>query len=109
MASENPRQLRMAADRRLIEYNAVCGIDPRCNVCCGYFSSRLPQRGWVLRNRDRVQIDDAKDAVVVVLHSHPIADSAQIVAQVQVTRGLNSTEYAIGRRAQDQISNKGEC
>jgi hypothetical protein len=34
----------------------------------------------ILRDRDRVQVDHAEERVVVVLHTHPLADRAQCVA-----------------------------
>jgi hypothetical protein len=44
----------------------------------------------VLPNGDGVQVDDAKDTLVVVLQAHPVADRSEIVAEVKIACGLNA-------------------
>ena len=41
---------------------------------------------------DGVVVDDAEDAVVALLDGHPVADGAQVVADVQLAGGLDSAE-----------------
>ncbi len=43
--------------------------------------------------RDRVEIDDAVDAVVVVLKGDEFPDRAQIIAEMQVAGRLNAGKY----------------
>ena len=47
----------------------------------------LPQRGRVVLDGDRVHVGDEVERVVVVLKDHPLADRAQVVAQVERVRG----------------------
>jgi hypothetical protein len=42
-----------------------------------------------------MQVDDAEDTVELVLQPDPIADCAQIIAEMQVAGGLNAGENAI--------------
>jgi hypothetical protein len=46
-----------------------------------------------------VIIDDAKKALVCVLQGHPVADGAQIIAEVQLARGLDPGEESVHERA----------
>ena len=41
-----------------------------------------------------VEIDNAEDRVGAILHVHPVADRSEVVAQVQVTAGLDAGEHA---------------
>ncbi|MNT83871.1 hypothetical protein D3C72_2238090 [compost metagenome] len=42
---------------------------------------------------DRVQVDDAIDAIVVFLQRHELADRAEIIAEMEVARRLYAGEY----------------
>jgi len=42
-----------------------------------------------------MHVDDAEDAVVVALERHPIADRAEVVAEVQIAGGLDAREDAV--------------
>jgi endonuclease III len=49
----------------------------------------------VLRNRDRVQVDDHVERVVGLLEGHPLTDGAEVVAEVErACGGLDSGEHA---------------
>jgi hypothetical protein len=74
---------------RLHHHRAHLRVDPRRQVQrCDLFD--LPaQLGRVLVERDRMQVYDAEDALVVVLYAHPILERAQIIAYVQVPGGLH--------------------
>ena len=50
------------------------------------------QFGGVLVDRDGVQVDDAVDALVVVLDPHPVLQRTQIVADVQIAGRLDAGE-----------------
>src|SRR5437762_11487587 len=47
----------------------------------------------VLRQRDGVQVDDAKDVVVPVLVADPVADRPEVVANVEAAARLRSEEH----------------
>ncbi len=53
----------------------------------------LRQLGRVLPHRDRVQVDDAVDAVVAVLQLDEALDRAEIVAEVQVAGRLHAGKH----------------
>ena len=48
----------------------------------------------LLIDGDGVQIDDAEDALVVVLDLDPVLQRAQIIADVQIAGRLDAGEYA---------------
>ncbi len=48
------------------------------------------QLGGILRERDGVQVHDAIDVLVDILLVHPVADSAEIVADVRDAGGLDA-------------------
>jgi hypothetical protein len=43
-----------------------------------------------------VQVDNAEEAVVLVLEPYPVLDGAEVVADVQLTGGLDAAEDALG-------------
>ena len=43
-----------------------------------------------MRNGDRMEIDDTKKGVVIMLKLHPVADGAQPIAQMECTGGLDA-------------------
>ena len=53
-----------------------------------------PQLRPHLAHGDGVQVDDAVDAVVGLLHGDPVADRAEVVAEVQRARRLDAAEHA---------------
>ena len=55
---------------------------------------RDPRRhlAHLIRLGHSVIVDDAKKALVRVLQGHPVANGAQIVAEVQLARGLDPGE-----------------
>src|SRR5690606_11129292 len=57
-----------------------------------HLARRLHQLGRLLPHRDRVQVDDAVDAVMRVLQLHEAADRAEIVAEMEVAGRLDAGE-----------------
>src|SRR5207237_5256215 len=49
----------------------------------------------ILRLCQGMQVDDTEDAVEVALQRHPIADGAEIVAEMQIAGRLDAGEDAI--------------
>ena len=58
------------------------------------FQDLRSQLGRILIHSDRVQIDDAADALVVALDFDPVLQGSQIVADVQIAGRLNAGEDA---------------
>jgi hypothetical protein len=85
----------LAAKRALMEDGAPLRVNPGRDICGGDFACGLPEFGWVLLNRNRVHIDHAEEAFIVMLHGDPVADSAQIIAKVQVSGRLHAGEYPV--------------
>src|SRR3546814_11668570 len=56
---------------------------------------RSGQLGRHMRHRDRVKVGEEEEAVAalrggIVLHPHPVADRAQIIAEVPISGGLDA-------------------
>ena len=69
-------------------------IDTRGEKQRGKFADLGAQFIGLLINRDRVQIDDAEDAFVIVLDPDPVSERAQIIADVQVAGRLHARQNA---------------
>src|SRR5205085_948543 len=93
--AEQPSQLGMGADRALIEDDAALGVDPGGDIGGCDLAGRLAQFVGVLRQGQRVQIDDAEDAFVIVLQRDPVADRAEIVAEMQIAGRLDARKNSV--------------
>ena len=91
-AGEHPGQLGVRRHRRLHHDGAGLGIDAGRQVERGDLVDLGAQLGGLLVDRDGVQIDDAEDALVVVLDAHPILERAQVIADVQISGRLHAGE-----------------
>ena len=89
-AVEHPGELGVLGDLALVEHDVLLGIDPTGDEGRGHFANGLRQLRGILPHRDRVQIDDAIDAVVAVLQLDEALDGAEIVAEVQIAGGLHA-------------------
>src|ERR1051325_968672 len=58
---------------------------------------------WVLRQRDRVQIYYAEEALVFVLQRDPVAQRAEIISQVNVAGGLRAAKNSFKHQAYPKI------
>ena len=93
VAVQNPGQLRVGGNMPLYKKQALLGVDAAGNILGQHFQRLAAQRGRVLPHGDGVQVHHAEDAVVFLLHLHPVADGPQVVAQRQLARGLHAAEY----------------
>ena len=94
---QHPRQLGVFGHRRLHEQRRAIGIDAaREHVDRHRARARRHLRGLV-RLRDRVVVDDAIEAAVLPLQRHPVPDGAQVVAEVQLARRLDTREHRLHR------------
>jgi hypothetical protein len=67
-----------------------CRIDAAGDEGRGDLANGVRQLGRILPHRDRVQIDDAIDAVVAVLQFDEALDGAEIIAEMQVAGRLHA-------------------
>ena len=91
-AVEYPGQFGVTGDPALVEDDTVLRVDPRRKQPGARLASVRRELRRVLRHGDRVQIDDAIDAVVTALQPRPIADRAEIVSEMQIARRLHARE-----------------
>ncbi len=89
-AIEYPGELGVFGDLALVEHDVFFRIDAAGDKGGGDFADRLGQFRGLLPHGDRVQIDDAIDAVVTVLQFDEALDGAEIVAEMQVAGRLNA-------------------
>ena len=68
------------------------GIDAGGQVERGHLLDLGAQLGGVLVERDGVQVDDAEDALVVVLDAHPILERSQVISDVKISGRLHAGE-----------------
>ena len=98
-AVEDPAQLGVGRDRRLYEHDGLLGVDAHRHVKGGHVQDVLPQLLGVLGDGDGVLIDYAVQAfaVLFVLKLHELYESAEIIANVDVSCGLNAREDPLHR------------
>ena len=70
-AAEHPRQLGVLGHVALDEEDAALGVDTSRQELCSRDARPTTQLVRVVRHGDRVLVDDAVDALVVVLHAPP--------------------------------------
>ena len=71
------------------------GIDAGGDIGGRHLARRSAQLVGILRQGQRVQIDDAEDALEVVLQRDPVADRAEIIAEMQIAGGLDAGKNAV--------------
>jgi hypothetical protein len=74
-----------SCDVRLHETTCALGVEPRAEQPDRHLERALRERGSVVALRDSVLVDDAEQAVVLLLELDPVLDRAQVVADVQLT------------------------
>ena len=79
-----------AGHRRLHDDAGMLRIDPRRKKQRRQFPDPGAQFLRLLIHRDRVQIDDAEDAFVIVLDPDPVGQRAQIIADMQIAGRLHA-------------------
>ena len=89
-AIEDPGKLGVLGNLALVEHDVLLRIDAAGDERRGDFANGVRQFGRILPDRDRVQIDDAIDAVVAVLQFDEALDGAEIVAEMQIAGRLHA-------------------
>ena len=88
----------MLGDLALVEDDVLLRIDAAGDERRGHLADVARQLGRVLPDRDRVQVDDAIDAVVAVLQLHEFLDGAEIIAEMQVSGRLHAGKHTLLER-----------
>src|SRR5689334_4906009 len=102
--AENPAEFGMRPDHALVEDDAVLGVDAGGDIRGGDLARRMAQLRRVLRLGQRVQIDDAEDALVIVLQRDPVADRAEIIAEMKIAGRLNAGKNAVHRTSISKVA-----
>ena len=84
----------MGAHVRLREQDVLVRVDAGRQQHRRHLARLLRKLLWVLPLGDRVQVDHAVDALVAVLQRDPVADCAEIVAQMGDAGRLDAGEHA---------------
>lgn len=90
-AVHQPAELGVLGDVALHEQGAAVRVEAGREELGGGDAGVLAQLLRVLRDRDRVQVDDHVERVVGVLHVDPLADGAEVVAEVERAGGRLDT------------------
>jgi hypothetical protein len=91
---EQPGQLGVLVHVRLPEQDAPLRIQARRQQDGGGVVEPRTQVGGVVRDRDRVEVDDAVDGVAPALSLDVLPDGADVVAEVLAPRRLDPGEDA---------------
>jgi len=94
-AGQDPGQFGVLGHVALHEQRAPVRVEPGPEQLGGGHPGPAGQQGGVLRHGDRVQVDHAVEGVVAVLQGHPLAQRAEVVAEVEgVGGGLDAGQDA---------------
>ena len=97
-AAEQPLQLGVGGDLRLVEQHRALGVDPAGDQRGGHLERGGGELCGNVRLADRVEVGEEEQSLVgfghLVLHAHPVADRAEVVAEVEVAGGLDAGDDA---------------
>ena len=96
-AIKDPGELRMLRDPALVEDDIGLGIDAAGEKGGSHFARGARELLRIVRHRHRMQIDDAIDARMRLLHLDEALDRAEIIAEVQIARRLDAGKHALGK------------
>ena len=97
-AIEHPGELGVLGDLALVEDDVFLRVDAAGEERRGHLARRVRQFLRLLPDGDGVHVDDAIDAVVIVLQRHEFRDRAEIIAEVQVAGRLHAGKYPLLER-----------
>ena len=80
----------MSGNRRLHNDGRMFRIDADGHQHAGEFFDLVAKLRGVLIERDRVQVDDAENALEIVLDLGPVLERSQIISDVWVSGGLDT-------------------
>ncbi|MNN60814.1 hypothetical protein D3C81_1760190 [compost metagenome] len=93
VAVQHPAQLRVFRYVRLHEDGAFLRIDTTGQIQRQRIERGLTQFFCILTYGDRMQVNDAVDAVVIILHFFPLTQCTHVVANGQFTGRLRAAKY----------------
>ena len=80
----------MGVDMALHEKGRLLRVYAARQQRCRHFA-RIGDHGvGILDSDERMQVDDAIDALIIILQLYPIADCSQIVAELDAMGGLDA-------------------
>ena len=86
----------MLRHMRLNEHGATFGIEPRRQPIEQDFNRVLLHlRSVGVISREGMPIGDKKEALVFILHAHPVLQRADIVAEMQLARRAHAAQNAL--------------
>ena len=96
-AVQHPGEFSMLGDPALVEDDVGFRIDAAGEKGCGHLARRAGKLLGLVGHRHRVQVDDAIDARMRLLHLDEALDRAKIITEVQIARRLNAGKHALGK------------
>ncbi len=86
----------MLVDVGLAKEDAALGVEARGQEDRRRVVQALAEVGGLVRDRDRVKVDEAEDALAPLLRLDVLGDRPDVVAQVLAPGGLDAAEDAHG-------------
>ena len=93
----------MGRDMALGEDDRLADIDARRDIGGGDLARRPRKGGRILRQGDRMQVDDAEDRLALRLQPDPVLERPQIISKVQLVGRLHAGKDA-DHRLLDSVS-----
>ncbi len=84
----------MAGNGALVEDDAAFRIDPGRDEGSRHFPGMGGKGGGILRRRQRMQIDDAVNALETLLQPDPVSERAQVITKMQIPGRLHAGKAA---------------
>ena len=92
-ALHHPGQLGVLGDVALHEHRGDVGVEPDREQHRRQLDRGLADDAGLLDHGQRVQVDDPVEDLVLVLPVDPVAQRTQVVAEMDVTGGLDAREH----------------
>ena len=91
-AGEHPGEFGVRGNGGLHHDGAILRVDSGGQIERGDLEDFGAQFGGVLVDCDGVQVDDAENALVIVLDAHPVFQRAEVISDVKISGRLHSGE-----------------
>src|SRR5439155_7922653 len=93
---QEPSRLGVGRDVALEEDGRAVGVEAGGEQHRRDVQRAVPQRGRVVLDRDRVQVDDAEEGLALLLRLGVLPEAPAVVPDVGVARGLDAAENPHG-------------
>ena len=94
-AVEHPSQLGVRRHMALDKQDALFRIKATGDILRKHLQRLAPQRCRILTHRDRMHVNHAVDAVIILLQQRKVADRAQVIAQRQFAGRLDTRKNGL--------------